>query len=115
MVIAVDSPPIVLLTELPHILGVGRENAMTGATLAARFGHRSDRAVRLAIRQLIDEGLPVASETTAPAGFFIANTQEEVDTYARALRARLVEDAKRRRDFLRAAKQIKRPGQLPLI
>ncbi len=115
MATAVDSPVIAVLADLPHILGVGRENAMTGATLAARFGHRSDRAVRLAIRQLIDEGLPVASETTAPAGFFIANTQEEVDTYAKALRARLIEDAKRRRDFLLAAKNIRRPGQLPLI
>ena len=115
MATAVESPVIAVLSELPHILGIGRENAMTGATLAARFGHRSDRAVRLAIRQLIDEGLPVASETTAPAGFFIANTQEEVDTYAKALRARLIEDAKRRRDFLRAAKNIKLPGQLPLM
>ncbi len=115
MVTAVESPVIAVLEDLPHILGVGRENAMTGATLAARFGHRSDRAVRLAIRRLIDEGLPVASETTAPAGFFIANTQEEVDTYAKALRARLIEDAKRRRDFLRAANNIKHPGQLPLI
>ncbi len=115
MTTAVESPVIALLIDLPHILGVGRQNAMTGATLAARFGHRSDRAVRIAIRHLIDEGLPVASDTNAPAGFYIANSQDEVDTYAQGLRDRLIENAKRRRDFLQAAKNIKYPGQLPLM
>lgn len=104
-----------LLRDLPHVLPVGRQNAVTGAVLAHRFGYRTDRAVRLAIRELIVSGLPVASETTSPAGFFIADTQDEVKTYAQALRDRLIEDAKRRRDFLRAAKMIRYPGQLPLI
>ncbi len=104
-----------LLRDLPHVLGTGREQATTGAQLAHRFGLRNDRSIRIAIRELISSGLPVASGTSFPAGFFLANSQDEADEYAQALRDRLIEDAKRRRDFLRAAKAIKRPGQLPLM
>lgn len=104
-----------LRRELPHVLGASRQSAVRGTVLADRFGYRDDRTIRAVIRELIADGLPVASETTPPAGFFIATTQEEVMAYAKALRDRLIEDAKRRRDFLRAAKAVRYPGQLPLI
>ena len=104
-----------LKAEVRSLLLFGRENARTGKQLAKVLGFGNDRAVRLVIRELIAEGLPVASSTISPAGFFIANSMEEATEYMRNLRGRLVEDAYRRRDFKVAARSILQPGQLGLL
>ena len=95
-------------------LGKGRKQAITGKELAQIFSHKNDRQVRLIIRELIEEGYPIASTTGQPPGFFIAETKEEVLKYASGLRGRLIEDAIRRRNFLRASRQILQPEQLKL-
>jgi len=77
----------------------GRENAIKGQVIASRLGHKNDRAVRLAIRELIASGVPVASSVQEPQGFFIAETYQEALDYMRSLRERLISDAVRRRDF----------------
>jgi len=61
-----------------------------------------ERKVRLIIRELIME-LPIASSTEPPAGYFLANTHQEVRQYAESIKGRLIEDAIRRRDFIRSA------------
>jgi len=66
------------------------------------------------IRDLIKEGHPIASSTSHPVGYYIAETREEVETYARSIRRRLIEDALRRRDFIRASRKILQPEQLKM-
>jgi len=103
-----------LKAQVLESLKVGREKALTGKLLASRLGFRNDRQIRLAIRGLIKDGYPVASSVIPPLGFFIAQTKEEVDLYAATIKSRLVEDAYRRRDFLRASRNIKQPEQMRL-
>jgi len=86
----------------------GPERAITAGTLAHMFGHKDDRAVRLAIRDLIAEGLPVASSTKD--GYFIVTNRQQAEQYALSIRNRLIEDAIRRRDFRRAADQWLTPA-----
>lgn len=88
----------------------GRDRAITGRELAAMVGHRDDRTVRLVIRELITAGLPVASTTEAPAGYFVVTTRQEAEEYAASIRSRLIEDAKRRRDFRRTADMYLTPA-----
>ncbi|KKL66614.1 hypothetical protein LCGC14_2143190 [marine sediment metagenome] len=89
-------------------LGRGRRNAITSRELSIT----NDRATRLAIRELIDEGYPIASATEVPLGYFLAETPAEVKAYAKSLTNRLIQDTIRRRDFLRAARSIIQPEQL---
>ena len=99
-----------------HLKGVllrheGKARAITGRELATMVGHRGDRQVRLVIRELITDGLPVASSTESPAGYFIVATRQEAEDYATSIRSRLIEDAIRRRDFRRAADLHLAPAQ----
>ena len=99
--------------ELKHILEGhhGRRSAITGRELARRFGQRDDRKIRLIIRELIAEGLPVASSTEPPAGYFLVETWQEVEEYAQSVRDRLINDALRRRDFRKAAAHYLLPAE----
>tara|TARA_Y100000310_G_scaffold120945_1_gene119700 strand:- start:47 stop:388 length:342 start_codon:yes stop_codon:yes gene_type:complete len=101
-----------LKTELLDLIRNGKENAIKGRHLAEACGYRNDRVVRLAIGELIQDGHPIASSTESPAGYYFATTISEVEEYARSLRARVRQDAIRRRDFLRASRSILQPGQL---
>ena len=94
-----------LKTELRKILErhEGRDHAITGMELARILNQRDDRRIRILIRELIIEGLPVASTTSQPAGYFIPESYEEAREYAESIRRRLIEAAIRRRDFRRAA------------
>jgi len=89
----------------------GQAPAITGRELAKMFGLKDDRRVRLAIRDLIKDGLPVAANTESPAGYFVVNTRQEADRYAQSIRNRLIKDAIRRRDFRRAADQYLTPAE----
>lgn len=80
----------------------GRPSAITAGELSM-ITESTERNVRLAIRELITEGLPVASTTELPGGYFLVATRQEAEQYAASIRSRLIEDAIRRRDFRRAA------------
>ena len=80
----------------------GRTTAIKAGELAELLSS-TDRAVRLAIRALIAEGLPVASATETPAGYFITETLAEREAYMADLKGRLIQDALRRRDYKLAA------------
>ena len=89
----------------------GEASAIPGRELAAMFNLRNDRQVRLAIRELITDGLPIAANTESPAGYFIVATRQEANRYAGSIRNRLIKDAIRRRDFRRAADQYLTPAE----
>ena len=101
-----------LKQEVRLLLRYGKEHARTGDELAKVLGFKDDRPVRLAIRKLIAEGLPVAASGN---GYFIASSLDEAIEYMRTLKGRLVNDAYRRRDFKRASREILQPHQMVLI
>jgi len=101
-----------LKQEVRSLLRYGKENAQTGSKLATVLGFKDDRPVRLAIRDLIAEGLPVAASGN---GYFIASSLDEATEYMRNLKSRLVNDAYRRRDFKLASREILQPHQMALI
>ena len=70
-----------------------------------------ERKVRLIIRELIAENLPVASTTEPPPGYFIITDRKQAAEYAESIKSRLIEDALRRRDFQRAADQWLMPAE----
>jgi len=104
-----------LKTEVRSLLRYGKGNARKGQDIAKILGFKNDRLIRLAIRDLIAEGLPVASSVTPPLGFFIASSLDEARDYMRVLKGRLVQDAYRRRDFKLASRKILQPHQMALI
>lgn len=104
-----------LSSDIQKLLGYGRKYARTGKDLAKALGFKDDRLIRYAIRELIAQGLPIASSVTPPYGYYIVTTHEEAQNYIRVLQSRLVEDAYRRRDFKLAARDKLQPGQLVLF
>lgn len=91
-------------------------NSSTKSKELARRCRATDRKVRLAIRELIADGIPIASSTNGrTGGYFIAKTGQEAKDYMGKLRHRIIEDCRRLRDFKRAARPLLNPGQLPLI
>jgi len=111
----VKDPGNGLKSQILRQLHRGQRKAIPGNILATRLGYKNDRAIRLAIRELISDGIPVASSVIPPVGFFIAETREEVKQYTANIKSRLIEDAYRRRDFLRAARKIIQPEQMKLV
>ena len=93
----------------------GRAHAITGRELAFMLEQKDDRRVRLVIRELITDGLPIASSTEPPYGYFIVATRQEVEQYAGSIKSRLIEDAIRRRDFRRAADQYLTPAEQGIL
>jgi hypothetical protein len=89
----------------------GRDRAITGYELARMLGQRDDRRIRLLIRELITEGLPIASSTEAPAGYFLVGSWQEAERYAEGEKSRLIEIALRRRDFRRGAALYLAPAE----
>ena len=99
-----------------QVLGSGKAQRRKGPVLAQVVGSdlRGDTNFRAIVRDLIEEGHPIASVAGKRGGFFLAITKEEVQEYADSLRSRLIKDALRRRDFLRAARDILDPVQLTM-
>lgn len=104
-----------LKADVRSLLWYGKEKARTGKELARVLGFSSDRLIRHAIRELIAEGVPVASSVTPPLGYFIASSLDEATDYMKVLKSRLVNDAYRRRDFRIAAREVLQPCQLELL
>lgn len=64
-----------VLQHLPK----GKPNAITGKDLAEALNQRDTRKMRLAIEELIDDGVAVCSSPHKPYGYFIASCPEEVE------------------------------------
>ncbi len=70
---------LLLLLERSH---VGKENAIKAWELAGMFGDNNDRATRLAIQDLRNDGALILSSCHGEfKGYFIANTQEEYEEF----------------------------------
>ncbi len=87
----------------------GRAMAITAACLSESTGH-PDRAVRLAIEELIDDGFPVVSTTDPPAGYFVPVSIDEARQYTQSLRSRAVMIFLRRRKVIRNTAMYLRPA-----
>lgn len=104
-----------LKASLHFLLPLGEENAKKGSELAVILRYPNDRPIRIAIRELIAEGLPVGATTKPPFGYYIINTEKEANDYLDALKSRLIQDAYRRRDIKRATEELRNPHQMKLL
>jgi len=97
-------------------LGRGQANAVRGSELARRLKQWDDRKIRLVIRDLIKEGIPIASSVSEPYGYYIVETQDEAVRYIESLKNRITEDQARLNDFERAAAaHWELPRQLQMV
>ena len=102
-------------TLLETILNHGSNRATKSKELTQRC-RATDREVRLSIRELIADGIPIASSTDGKTGgYFIAETKLEAEDYIGKLRHRIIEDCLRLRDFKRASKVLRNPDQMYLL
>ncbi len=93
----------------------GHANPVRGRDCARAVGQKHDRLVRKAFRRMLGEGWLVLSSTREPAGFFIAQSMEEVEAYLRTMDSRIREDLAHRRAVKRlAARKFGRVCQLAL-
>lgn len=74
---------------------IGPQNHIKAGELAARLGFNDDREIRLAIRELISDGVPIVSDSY---GYYIADAYSQVEEYTRSLKNRVINDALRIRD-----------------
>lgn len=77
-----------LKAEVRSLLRYGKQKARKGQEIANILGFKNDRLVRHAIRDMIAEGLPIASSVTPPLGYFIASSLDEVTDYMKVLKSR---------------------------
>ncbi len=100
---------------LSCILQYGAGEPITSKGLATTCDS-TDRDIRLTIRELIADGIPIAASTDGRnGGYFIANTTEEAKDYIGQLRHRIIQDCLRFRDFKIAARPLFIPGQLLIL
>lgn len=78
----------------------GRNNPIKARELSELL-HEPERTIRLAIRSLVDEGLPVCSTTSSPPGYFIPMDMNEARQSTEPMRAVCIDTFVRRRRILR--------------
>ena len=88
---------------LRHVIErhVGRNNPIMAETMASSLDYSDDRLIRKAIAELIDDGFPVCSVTSEPAGYFFPASVEEARIYSKSLQKRAVRIFLRRRGIIR--------------
>jgi len=97
-----------ILQHLRH----GKRQAITGERLAKLLGQRNDRQIRCLIRELIEEGKPIASSVHPPYGYYLVETVAEYEEYNAVLRARAIDNFSRMMAFKKAAVGIFEGRQL---
>ena len=89
----------------------GEARAIPGRELAAMFNLRDDRRVRLTIRELIADGLPIISRTEHPGGYFVPTSVEEAKHCTESLRSRAIEIFLRRKELIRHTALYLKPAE----
>jgi len=103
------------MARVLYCLQHGADRAKTSRWLKEQTG-LPNRDIRHAIRELIAEGYPVASSSDGwKGGYYIASTKEEAEGCMAETKSRIIELCIRQRDFKRATRSIREPGQLPLL
>ena len=72
-------------SSILHYLKYGEENAIRKVDLA-RLCETNERQMRLVIRELIDDGIPICGSPHPPYGYYIANNTNELKTEMRLIR-----------------------------
>lgn len=103
-----------LRAKVLKLLQHGRQNAIRGNALAHMLNQPDDRKIRVVIRELIAEGVPIASSVSEPMGYYITSNEYEAADYIRVLKERIKEDESRLTDFEKAVAHFQIPEQLPL-
>ncbi len=67
----------------------GKVNAIKLRILAHEFGLKDDRKIRIAIKELNEQGYPIVTSTEPPMGVYWAVSQSELDEYRANLISRL--------------------------
>lgn len=89
----------------------GEKRAITSAELCLLLKH-PDRTVRLLIRELRADLFPILS---SGRGYYLPISWDELNQCVASLRSRLIEDAKTRRDILKAGALYLKPAQQGLL
>lgn len=87
------------------ILGTGKQNAITGATLADRLGC-SPRELAAAIERERRAGVPICASQSRPMGFYLAADENELAEYCQQVKSRAVNLFKTRQALVRVLKEI---------
>jgi len=102
------------LTALQNALKKGKQNAIKQSELARMIGEHP-RVVRRLIRKLIEAGVVIGSTPCPPYGYYICETQEELQENYR----RLIDQAKsimrRAVAFQKTDEALRIKGQLELL
>ena len=104
-----------LKSQVLAALKTGRANAITEKDIAHALGQSDDRKIHLVIRELISEGVPIASSVSEPMGYYIVANEHEAADYIRILKERIREDMARLRDFGAACHEFSIPEQRSLF
>lgn len=89
----------VTTASLRRVLRYGTSEGKSAKTLAFELD-TTERAIRKLVDELIEEGVPVCAHPGT--GYFIARTQEEVDTCADFLRERAMHGLKKQKQLRNA-------------
>ena len=103
-----------LKLQVRELLRFGKENPRIGQELANTLDFKDDRPVRIAIRELIADGVPVISSVHPPYGYYIADNPEDITEHLGDLRHRALEVLHRYKDLKIAARSILQPTQLKM-
>ena len=96
-------------------LGKGHNNAILLKNLCLLLGCKNERKVRLAIEDLRRERWAILIPATPPFGYFLAETQAELDEYIAYMRHRMVEEYKTYRIVKNTTvREFNKSVQLPL-
>lgn len=101
-----------LKTAVLQHLSIGKKHAIPGKLLATRLGENNTRQIRLAIQELIKDGLPIIGSPKQPYGYYIAKTAEECQENLEALMSYLKMIALHHKYLLRASRKLITPEQL---
>lgn len=102
-----------LKTTILHYLKHGEENAIKKVELA-RLCETNERQMRLVIRELLDDGIPICGSPHQPYGYYIARDTDELKREMRLIRNGYGMELLRRYSALRKCLQ-KMEIPLPVI
>lgn len=115
-----DTEQKIALTELQarilEVLLKGHQNAIRREDLQKRIGI-DERKMREVIESLRREGHLILVNASKPFGYFLAETQEEVDQYVAYMRSRIIDEYHVYRSVRNAAKKkfAREYGQIPMF
>lgn len=105
-----------LQARILELLQVGKENAIKLNDLQKRMGI-SERKLRMTIESLRNEGYLILVPSSPPWGYYLAQTQDEVDEFINYMRSRVIDECLIMRSMKIGAKKkfSKQYGQLELL